>query len=267
MRKLADYEPVILKVMRYCAKETHFECHPPLAEILAKHPRLVVALMHATPLSWLPSISLLALETAARGGRARAPMGVMDNFFFHLPGLRGIAHYLSQSDRPLSYHELAARFREEGDIDLVLFPEGSNCFFGPPDEIQEFRSPKFVELAIETGAPLLLGVNAGSENWSKTLPVPTGWLDRLDFLPSFAASFLEKRLRETGLLTVPILPLPMERFSMLCELYQPTLSKPELASDVDERRAQIRAEAILVRDRMREMLERLRTEKEKLSGS
>jgi hypothetical protein len=254
MRKLADYEPVISQVMRLCAKETRFECEPPLAEVLAEYPQLMVAMMHATPLSWLPSISLLALETASRGGRQRSPMGVMDNFFFHLPGLREVARYLSQSDKPLSYHELSARFRDAGDIDLVLFPEGSNCFFGPPDEIQEFRSPKFVELAIETETPLLLGVHTGSENWAKTLPIPQLWIDKLDLLPAFASSFLEKRLRQSGLLTLPVLPLPMERFTMKCELYKPTLTKVQLATDLDERRSQIRAEALLVRDRMRAML-------------
>lgn len=260
MRKLAEYEYVIKQVVRLCAQNSIFECRPTLDEIFAEHPRLIATLMHATPLSWLPSAALLAAQAADHGGRERTPMGVVDDFFFHWPGLREIAHYLTQSDRPLSYHELAAQFREGRAIDLVLFPEGSNCFFGPPDEIQEFRSPKFVELSIDTEVPLLLGVHTGSEKWSATLPVSGSWIDRLSLLPAFVSSSVGRRLRETGQLTVPVLPLPMRRFVMSCELYHPVLKKAALSADRDERRAQIRAEAVLVRDRMRAMLIELRAQ-------
>lgn len=257
MRKLSDYEPVLRKVMLYCAKQTRFECEPSLDKILAENPRLIVSLMHASPLSWIPTMALLALQTASNGGRDRAPMGVVDNFFFHLPGLREVAQYLTQTDRPLSYVDLATQFRQNEEFDLVLFPEGSNCFFGPPDEMQEFRSPKFVELSIETGVPLLLGVHTGSENWSVTIPVPEKWMSKFDVLPTILSSFLEKRLRQTGQLTLPLPPLPMNCFSLRCELYCPQLKKEDLSGEIEERREQIRTEGQLIHQRMRQMLEGL----------
>jgi hypothetical protein len=257
MRKLSAYEPVLSRVMRVIARDTRFTCRPNLSQILENNSRLVVAVSHSTPLSWLPSAALLALHTCARGGRGRTPMGVMDNFFFHVPGLREVAQLLTQSEKSLSYQELAERFETKGDIDLVLFPEGSNCFFGQPDEIQDFRSPKFVELAIRTDSPILICVHTGSENWAKALAVPENVFSKLSLLPNFAFDFLQKRIKKTGLFTLPMLPLPMAKFEMLCELYEPTIGENDLSEDPSERLLQIRVEAERVRTRMRELLNEL----------
>jgi hypothetical protein len=254
MRTLAQYEPLLSQVMRVIARETHFTCRPGLGELLSNNSRLVIVLSHSTPLSWLPSASLLALHACARGGRERTPMGVMDNFFFNVPGLKELAKFLTQSEKSLSYQELSDRFETKGDIDLVLFPEGSNCFFGKPDEIQEFRSPKFVDLAIRTSSPILIGVHKGSESWAKALEVPKDVFSSLKMLPNILYDFAEKRIRKTGLFTLPVLPLPMAKFEMLCELYYPTLKVEDLSDDVEVRFSQIKAEAEKVRERMRELL-------------
>lgn len=253
MKKLADYESVLRQVRRLIAETTVFHSEPPLGEIFSRHSRVIVALSHGAPLGWLPSIAVLGLEALASGGEARRPLGVMDNFFFHVPMVRDLAHWITQAERPLSYQDISERFRREEGCDLVLFPEGSNCFFGPPEEIQDFRSPRFIELALETRAPILIGVHCGSENWSMTLPVPEAVVSKISLLPEVVASFLEKRLRQTGLFTLPLLPRPMDQFRLRCELYEPQLAYEELSLDPEERRAQLRSEGEVVRRRMSEM--------------
>ena len=258
MRKLSDYEPVLASLMRLLARDTAFEAQPGLPDIFAAHPRLIVAMSHGSPLSWIPSVSLLALSSCAAGAGHRRPMGVADNFFFQVPILKDLVAYFTQTSRPLSYAELSERFAEVGDIDLVLFPEGSNCFFGPPDEIQEFRSPKFVELSVRTGAPVLICVHSGSEKWAKAIPVPEEVMEHLPHLPRFAYEFLQKRLKKTGLLSLPLLPTPMDRFEMRCELFTPALAKSELSDDMDERRGQLLIESEKIRSRMRQILVEMR---------
>jgi hypothetical protein len=254
MKSLGEYEPYLSQVMKFIAHDTRFRCRPNLAGILVENPRLVVAISHSTPLSWLPAIALLTERTCAKGGGDRVPVGVLDRFFFRVPLLRELAKYLSQSDRPLTFSEFIDHFENLNGADIVLFPEGSNCFFGEPEDIQEFRSSRFVELAVRVNAPILIAVHRGSEDWAKALPVPSAFLDKLNLLPGFAVDFLEKRLRQSGVLVLPFFPKPMAKFEMLCELYHPALKKADLSEDKSILQTQIQAEGEKVRQRMKEML-------------
>ena len=258
MRRLKEFEPALARIMDVWSKETVFHCEPGLEEIFAEHPRLIAAVSHCTPLSWFPAIALLTAKSCASGGGERIPVGVMDRFFHSLPVMRELATFITQFDQPLGFNELAERFSGETPIDLVLFPEGSNCFFGSPDEIQEFRSPKFVELAVRAEAPLLLAVHTGSEAWAKSFAVPPEIMSSIDLLPPVVAGFLKGRLEKSGRLTVPLFPAPLERFEMRCELYRPGLRKEELSEDATERLEQLRVEANKVREKMRDLLGTLR---------
>ncbi len=252
-KPLSFFEPFLSQIMVVIAKHTRFRSRPGLAEILEKNPRLVVVINHSTPLSWLPAIALLTAHACARGGGSRRPMGVMDRFFFSVPGLRAVAHQLTQSDRPLGFHELIAKFRTS-KTDIIIFPEGSNCFFGDPAEMQPFRSPRFVEFAIRSATPILLCAHRGSEKWARAVPIDRRWADKLDYLPKIAADFLGARLRATGLLVVPTIPMPLDHFEMVCELYHPTLNESELSLSPELAAEQIRLEADLVHAKMESML-------------
>lgn len=261
MRRLADYEPILANLLRSMAKDIGFYSNPSLTDVFSEHSRLIVAINHATPLSWLPSVACLAVHACARGGENRRPMGVIDHFFFQVPFLKQAAQFLTQTDGPLSYRDLAKRFAETGDIDLVVFPEGSNCFFGDPSEVQEFRSPKFIELSIETGAPILVAAHTGSEHWALSLPVSDDIARYLNLLPRFAYDFLESRVKKTGRLVLPMMPLPMDRFDMACEVYRPKLQPGDLEGDRDRRRAQLFEEAENIRQIMQRLIEDLRSGK------
>jgi 1-acyl-sn-glycerol-3-phosphate acyltransferase len=253
-KPLSFFEPYLSQAMLLIAKKTRFRSRPGLAEILAENPRLIVVFNHATPLSWLPAIALLTAHTCARGGGTRRPMGVMDRFFFSVPGLRAIAHQLTQSDRPLGFEELIAKFRDSQGTDIVIFPEGSNCFFGDPSEVQPFRSPRFVELAVRSGTPILLCAHRGSEKWAHAVHVDASLTSFIDVLPDVVSKFLGRRLRETGLLTIPRIPTQLDRFEMLCELYTPSLKESDLDTDSTKAREQIANEADLVHAKLEAML-------------
>lgn len=258
MRRLSDYENWTARFMELFAKKTEFRCEPGLDRILVQHKKLIVAISHSSPLSWLPAPCLLTSHVCARGGGGRTPIAVMDRFFYSLPILKEIATYISQSERALNFDELVQHFESLEHGDLVVFPEGSNCFFGPPDQLQPFRSLKFVELAMVTRTALLLCVHRGSEGWSKTLSVPNNFVSKLEELklPTAIERFLKDRAQQTGLLTVPLFPQPMEKFSMSCELYE-IESTGELPSDADVRQERIREEAARIHERMSQMLAQL----------
>lgn len=257
MKHIRDYEPILSHIMLSIAKDTRFRCRPSLAKVLEENPKLVIAFSHASPLSWLPAISLLCAHVTARGGGSRIPMGVMDKLFFSLPGIKKLAHQITQTERPLGFSELHDAYLSGRITDVIVFPEGSNCFFGKPDVLQPFRSPKFVELAIRAHSPILVCVHRGSEHWAQALPINEQIIEKLDWLPNIAYDFLESRLKRTKMFTLPLIPKPMERFEMLCELYHPTLKEEDLAHDTTERRAQIKTEADKIHQKMESMLAEL----------
>lgn len=242
LRKLSGYETLTTKVLALVAKDTRFFSDPRLDLILNDNPRLIVVFNHSSPLSWIPAPCLLAAHINARGGGGRTPIAVMDRFFFSVPGLKQIATYITQSSKPLSFHQLVDHFENLKTADLVVFPEGSNAFFGRPSELQPFRSTRFIEIAVRTKTPILLCVHRGSENWGKTITIDQSWLRHI---PHFAKNVLGRRLRAGGLLTVPLVPTRMSLFAMRCELF---------TCDAE---ASLAEQAKRVHEHMQLMLERL----------
>ncbi len=257
IKSLKFFEPILSGILQRLVKHTRFRSQPGLAEILESHPRLVVVFNHSSPLSWLPAIALLTAHACAKGGGARRPTGVMDRFFFAVPGLRVLAHQLTQSDHPLGFHELIAKFKTSVGTDIIIFPEGSNCFFGHPDKVQPFRSPRFVELAIRSETPILLCAHRGSESWAKVVNVDPSWITKIDLLPKAVAHFLTDRIRETGLFAIPMWPKTLDHFEMMCEVYHPALSLKDLSDDPAVADEQIRAEAELVHAKFESMLKEI----------
>lgn len=250
MRTLEAYRPVMEPILNMCAERTEFSCEPSLSEIFFKHKKLIAIFNHSAPLSWIPVAAMITKVACEAGGGGRRPMGVLDRFFFKMPVLRPVARYLAQGSRSPDFSELVRRFAEEDNLDLALFPEGSNCFFGPPEEIQPFRSNRFVELAIRTDTPLLICVHRGSEHWGQVVRIRAGQSDIAQRL----IALISPQLQKSGVLTVPTWPGRMPVFRMTCELYHPTLKLADVDALTPARRNRaLSEEARKVRQRMREM--------------
>jgi hypothetical protein len=252
MRNLQDYEPFLRALHSSISQDSQIETQIPLNQMM-QMPRLMVVLNHATPLSWIPAISLLAPEAASNGGGDRIPMGVVDKFFYSTPLTKPIAEYVTQSKEPLGFEELLAHFQAEERRDLVIFPEGARTFFGDLTQIQAFRSPRFVELAIRAQAPILLAIHRGSETWNLDLPLPREWGALL--MPF--SRFFGQGLLEAGALNLPILLKKIPHFRMKLHLYTPDLQAQQLSENEPERRLQLETEAQKIRSLMQAMYDSL----------
>ena len=255
-RHLADFRPLLNEVLQLTVKSYSFKYTPPFWQILQENPRLVIAISHSTPASWIPVVCALSEEACKSGGGSRKPLGVMHRFFFQYPFLRQIGHFMSQSSHALGFTDLIRHFQRMEKADLVIFPEGSNAVFGEPNIIKEFRSPRFAEIAIRGGAPILLVVHRGSEPWAKTLPLPELFLNFLGKIPGPIAA----RMLQARALAVPILPTrKIPHLQVACELYHPSLKAEDLEHDRARRREQISREAENIRNKMIEMLNELQS--------
>ncbi len=248
-RQLSEYREFLDALEKTLIAKSEFHCTPPLSEIM-QEPRLLVTLNHSTPLSWIPAILTLALKSIGAGGGDRTPRGVVDKWFYSNPLTKPLAEYLSQSYQPQSFEDLLSSFSQAQRTDLVIFPEGANSFFGNVADIQEFRSYRFVELAIRAGSPILLAVHKGSEGWSFPLQLPASWGP---FVLPFSKFFGEMILKSSTF-NLPLLPHKLEHFQMSCELYRPQLQLSELSEDRSQAQEQLKVEAEKIRQRMQDLL-------------
>jgi hypothetical protein len=249
-RRLADYSEFLSVLRKSFVEHYEFSSEQDLKEILLKETRLIIAANHSTPLSWLPAMTTLAHEFEMAGGGDRSPRAVIDRWFYLNPVTAWMASYLSQYHQPQSFDELLADFSGTKRTDLVVFPEGANTFFGDVREVQEFRSSRFIELSILASAPVLIVAHTGSEDWSLPVAIPPEWIAYV--LPF--SKFFGEGLMKARAFNLPFFPKKIENFRMRCALHRPSLQASELSSDPSERKQQIRAEADLVREKMRDLL-------------
>lgn len=254
MRNLFHFQTWLDPILQTICSKTEFICEPSLEEIL-KNKKLVVCLNHATPLSWLPAVSFLCQKVIESGGGARIPRGILDKWFYQNPMTQAIAQYFSQSQFPQSFNEIIADFLGAEQADLIIFPEGANTFFGNVTEIQEFRSPRFIEIAILTKSPILLAVHAGSEGWSLPVSVPEQFVQMA--IPF--AKFFGQKLLQNSILNLPLPFSKIPNFKMKCEVYSVLLKEEDLSSDPAIRRKQLEVEASLIQERMKQILIELKS--------
>lgn len=220
---------------------------------LLREPRLMVILNHGTPISWVPPICLLTEKACAAGGADRISRGVIDKFFYSNPITQPIAEYVTQSKTPQTFQELLEQFRAVERTDLVIFPEGAMTFFGNVHEIQPFRSPRFLEIAIRANAPLLVAVHRGTEDWNLRLPLP---LELVQTIGTFS-KFFGSRLEQDSQINLPLRLKKVPHFRMKVRRYDPALAATELSPDPATRRDQLMIEAARLRTTMQEMFDSL----------
>lgn len=249
MKSLSQYADLIWALKESFVSHMTFHSEPNLKEIL-ENPRLIIAMNHSTPLSWLPAITVLSYEMIQAGHPSRVVRGVMDRWFYNNPLTRKLAGFLTQFDQPQTFEELLTTFQKEPPHDMIIFPEGANTFFGDPSQIQEFRSSRFIELALRSGSPILIAVHKGSESWSLPLPIAKEWGE---ILRPYTKFFGDKMTRSKNL-NLPLWPHKLPSFEMICEIYQPELKLEDLSDHPEKRRLQLDQEAERVRQRMAELL-------------
>ncbi len=257
LRKTEDLFPYLELIWGLICESSEFESDPSLEEIFKKHRKLIIVFNHATPLSWVPAMCAMNHYAYYHGGAERRPFGVMDRALFQFPLVRKIAEFITQSDHPMNFAELLNRFESLDAADLVILPEGSNCFFDRPTTIQDFRSSRFLELAVLTQTPILLGIHSGSEHWAATFEVPSRLQSSLPVIMSVLSPLFGPKILETQRLTIPKWPSRIKSFKLRCRLYHPTLKSADLEVSPPERQTRLQEEADRFKQKMQSELDAL----------
>ena len=229
MRTVDDYSLSMGLVKKACTKRVSLhKSSENIQQILAQHPKLVVAMNHGPMAGPVAGSIAMMDQYIANGGSHRVPMIIAWRGFYHIPMIKYFIRYMSQVKMPFNLDGFVKQVTDNGVTDLFVMPEGENCAYGNGRDIEPFLSPRFIELALKTGAPILIAVHTGSEQWSHILPVSQKLNPILKFLPK--KSF--QRIKETGKVNIPTLFLTkIPKLQVCFRLYQPTIKLADLEQD------------------------------------
>lgn len=250
LKTIEYYDPACRMLAPLLFKKIDVRCEPPLAEVLAQEPKILWIATHGPTLGALAfGVSLTRLVNQA-GGRHRMPLGITSRDLYQLPLLSDAAAYLTQMDEPMNTDEVVECLQRTPITDLAIMPEGDNCAFGDGLEIQPFRSPRFVEIAIRANVPMMLFAHRGTENWGRTTKISQPVIGLFKNL----SSYLHSQLQEHGQMSLPKFPRQLKVFHVGMELYRPALQVEDLATDKETRTAQLWVEADAIKARMQAMV-------------
>lgn len=252
MRTFDDYYPLFSRLSKLLARRVELHSEPPLREILGSYPRLVWALSHGTPISWMPLVFIIGREITRCGGGKRRVLGVFHRTLHRVPLLGHAIRFLGQSDATWGADQIANALSSGQYSDLAVLPEGHNAFIGRCTSIRPFVSSRFVEIAIRSSAPILIVAHVGTESWCKHARAPYSLPLLRRISPRFHANAAQAEC-----FCIPTLPWRMPVFKLACQLYEPTLKVSDLSEDRNSRHVQIHEEAQRVREIMVTLLDQL----------
>lgn len=242
MRTVEEFSTFMAFIKRAYAGEVVLHAtSDDLNEILARYPRMVVAMNHG-PMAGPIAGSIAMMDQYRRnGGGHRRPIIIAWRGFYRIPVLRHLVRYVSQVKNPLNLEGFAQKITEGGFTDLFVMPEGENCNYGNGLDIEPFLSPRFIELALKADTPILVAVHRGSERWSNVIPVSDRFDGLLKNLPpkSFARIQASRRIN-VGTLRLTKIP----KLQVSFKLYQPTMSKEDLNAPDAMQKLEIESQAV-----------------------
>lgn len=260
MRTVENYQTTktILKKL-YIKKVSLANCSEDLGEILEHHPKLIIALNHGPMMGALAGLVGLVDSMSAANGGQRIPFGITWRKFYELPVTKQILSFLTQIDHGVGFDEACQLLQEKNFSDCVIMPEGELCNFGDGLEVLPFLSPRFIELAIVNRCPVLIGVHQGSEKWAWPIKLDVRLRPLFRWLPVHMKESIERSR------TLSI-PKPLKRkidcLYMSFALFQPSYTLETLSQNPEERARQLQQEAEKVREKMKQMMAKIMTERQ-----
>ena len=253
MRTVEDYSLSMAFLKKACAKRVSLHrSSEDIQQILLEYPKLVVAMNHG-PMAGPVAGSIAMMDQYSKnGGSQRIPMIIAWRGFYHIPVVKHLIRYMSQVKRPFNLDGFVKQMAEKGVTDLFVMPEGENCTYGNGRDIEPFLSPRFIEMALKTGTPILVAVHTGSEQWSNIVPVSQKLNPLLKFLPKKSY----QRIKETRQINIaPLRLTTIPELQVSFRLYQPTMKLADL--EKDNKWELLQKESENVRDVMQQQVDQM----------
>lgn len=152
---------------------------------------------------------------------------------------------------------------ESGQLNILsVAPEGEYCLYGNGVDIQPFRSPRSLEIALLAKCRVVLAVARGLEHWHRSLSIESRLRKRVVGQVMRRVPFVdrlhEEALEEANHLSISGVYGRIPDLYVATELYEPELRVTDLAQDRASRDEQLRVEGERMRRQMMRMVDSLR---------
>ncbi|WP_097462032.1 lysophospholipid acyltransferase family protein [Mangrovitalea sediminis] len=252
-RSLSDYRVWIDRLRPWLVRDvTVVDEQPPLQQVFRQHPQLLIILNHGPMLGPVPVLLAVADQALQAGGEERRPFGITWRGFYKIPVYRRLIQWLTQVGAAVSVDKAVELLADGSFTDCCIMPEGELCNVGNGVDVQPFLSPRFVEVAVRAGVPVLLVAHHGAGQLGRPLPVDPALLGLFRWMPGHLFSALQR----SRTLSIPWLLQPrVKRLWLSFELCELAVGQEDLeAADAGER---IDGEARRLRARLQMMVNRL----------
>ena len=250
---LRQVDEFMRPIFNWFIENYSFYTEPAFEEIFEHNPRLIHIMNHGPVLGPWPVVSLFARLADDIGYGDRIPFAVAHRIFFAMPGIRDMMAQYLNARQPYSFQQVMDNFAAGSFTDFMVLPEGDNCNYGNMDRMRDFRSHRYIELAIELDTNILITVHRGTEQWSTGVRLDDFAMKAMHTL----MPMLYHRIEKHRIVLLPSIPAPIPQLDVYAKLYTPKLNKADLADDKMIRRRQIVTESLEVKRLMNNMLTEL----------
>jgi hypothetical protein len=158
--------------------------------------------------------------------------------------------------------DYVSAFKDNNLDALVVAPEGEYCLYGNGIDIQPFRSPRSIEIALKADCEIVLSVAKGFECWQKNIdvrsPLRKLLIKTLAFPPPRLFTTDEEYLEKAENFSIQLPPKRVKDFYIYSKIYKPVLKAEDMSDDEDVRLKQLWIEAEMMREEMQKMIDELK---------
>lgn len=164
--------------------------------------------------------------------------------------------------RRYSVVDYVSAFKDDNLDALVVAPEGEYCLYGNGIDIQPFRSPRSIEIALKADCEIVLSVASGFESWQKNIDIKSPFrrllVKTLGFPPPRLFIVDEEHFEKAETFSMQLPPRRIKDFYVYSKFYKPLLKADDLSDDEDIKIKQLWTEAERMREEMQKMADELK---------
>ena len=262
MVRFDAYDGVLRALQRLFIGRVHFIDGFPWEEYFKAEPRAMIVANHGPILGPLVWVTALFPRIVDLGYGHLTYSAIAHPIIRNIPIFARIVGFEKRQGDRLRTADYIEMF-EDGRLNILsVAPEGEYSLYGNGVDIQPFRSPRSLEIALRADCRIILMVGKGFERWQRGVSIEEGWKKRLVKRLAVKVPFLDKldeaTLARAAQISVSGIFGRIPDFYVASEVYEPELTAAMLAQDRASRDEQLWAEAKRMRLQMVRMLEGLR---------
>lgn len=264
MVRFDEFDTILRLCRRLFIKNVHFRDGLPWEEYLRTEKRALIVVNHGPiigPFLWV--IALFPRIVDLGYGHLRYS-AIAHPIIRNLPLFERVVGFEQRKGDRLRTTDYVELFKTDQLNILSVAPEGEYSLYGNGVDIQPFRSPRSLEIALRGDCRIVLAVCRGLEHWQRNISIREDWRKRLVKVLALKIPFLDK-LDERALESAERLSISgffgrIPDVYVASELYEPELKVEDLAEHRATRDEQLWREAERMRGEMIRMLDGLKSE-------